>query len=185
MAKRVKHAPGEIGPECGKVPFRFPQDIAVTTDEVVTCEECQQIVAARNGRIETMTETTVGPQFHIGVSETLPEGTVIHSVRGYTLAPPSGVDIHEEMGLAVPAPTVRYLGRVWETAGCGWVAAPPRPDEEADSWFDEVGRSVRYFASQRDACLYLYGHLEGIGAARAAQALASMPWRRGRTEPPA
>lgn len=125
-----------------------------------------------------MPETTVGPQFQIGESETLPGGEIIYSVHGYATAPPATVDVHEDMGLATPEPTVRYLGRVWENAGYGWVAAPARPDKREDTWGDEVRRSIRYFASQRDACLYLYGHLDGVGSARLAQKLATMPWMR-------
>lgn len=41
MTDRVKHAPGDEGPVCGATPFRFPDDIAVTTDQVVTCPACQ------------------------------------------------------------------------------------------------------------------------------------------------
>lgn len=44
--KPVKHSPGEIGAECG-ASFRFPQEIVITTDEQVTCPECQAILAER------------------------------------------------------------------------------------------------------------------------------------------
>jgi hypothetical protein len=38
---RIKHAPGSMGPECGETSFCFPQDFAITTDEVVTCLPCR------------------------------------------------------------------------------------------------------------------------------------------------
>ncbi len=125
-----------------------------------------------------------GPQFQVGEHETLADGkTTIYSVRGYGLAPKVEEQeaFYAEMGFAAPKPTVRYLGHIWENAGYGWVAAPPRLDDREDSWHDEVTRSVRYFASPRDACMYLWGHIEGVGAVRLAEKLATMPWARGRT----
>lgn len=43
----MKHSPGQTGPECGTTPFQFPQDIAVTVDEKITCRACREILVAR------------------------------------------------------------------------------------------------------------------------------------------
>lgn len=37
---RFKHAPGDTGPLCGPVEFRFPDEVAVTTTERVSCPGC-------------------------------------------------------------------------------------------------------------------------------------------------
>lgn len=41
---RFKHEAGETGPLCGPVVFEFPAEVAVTTDERVSCPGC---IAAR------------------------------------------------------------------------------------------------------------------------------------------
>lgn len=69
-----------------------------------------------------------------------------------------------------------YVGRVWQQAPYGWVAAPLRRDGLADSWSDEVNRSIRSFHTRKDACLFLYGHFLGVGSVKLAQVMASMPF---------
>lgn len=49
-----------------------------------------------------------------------------------------------------------YIGRVWKQVwGCGWSAYPVGRNDEAGSW--DSFRRVCNFATEREACLFLYG----------------------------
>lgn len=119
----------------------------------------------------------IGPQFSVGESETLADNTRIYSVHSFAIVTPHKLadDSPEPEPERTP---LRRLGRIWETKGYGWVAAPVRLDDGKDNWGDEVNRAVRFFASERDACMFLFGHISGVGAVRLAEKMASMPWNR-------
>lgn len=57
MAK-IKHAPGDTGAECG-AEFRFPEEMAVTLDEAVTCKPCRAAVITRGECPECGAEKTL------------------------------------------------------------------------------------------------------------------------------
>lgn len=102
------------------------------------------------------------PIFQTGVSEVLADGTELLSVR---------------VSFGEHGDQLRYLGRIWENRGYGWVAAPASTGR-ADSWAAEVQRATRSFENERDACMFLYGHISGVGYVKFQQALATMPWMR-------
>jgi len=100
----------------------------------------------------------IGPTFPIGSGHTvLADGTEIHSVYANGKAP---------LDRRADEPAGIYIGRVWKQGGYGWVAAPKRYDDAADSWSDEVTRSTRHFRTRKDACLYLYGYMHAMGAVK-------------------
>lgn len=114
--------------------------------------------------------THTGPAFHPTIDTRLADGTQLHSVYVHGYAPLDG-------GGNGVRPLGRLLGRTWKTDGYGWVAAPlALPDSGPDSWSAEVQRSTRYFRTRKDACLFLYGWAMGLGALKARDAIAAMPW---------
>lgn len=116
---------------------------------------------------------TVGPSFDCNDITRLADGTVIYGVWANGKAPLNGGGGRHPSG--------RYVGRVWQTEGYGWVAAAPSMTG-GDSWSEEVGRSVRYFRTRKDACLFLYGHAYALGAIKFAEAMAAMPRAMGGTK---
>ena len=112
-----------------------------------------------------MTKAHIGPTFDTSVYTLIGDHMRIYSVWSNGKAPLNGGG-------------GRYIGRVWKTEGYGWVAAPPRFDGAADSGSCEVNRSIRLFRTRKDACLFLYGHIMGIGAVKLAATMATMPWAR-------
>lgn len=114
--------------------------------------------------------TRIGPSFDMGDVTRLADGTALYSVYVNGKAPLNG-------GGANGVPAGRYIGRVWSQEPYGWVAAPlAMAGAGADSWQAEVQRSVRHFKTRKDACLFLYGHVMGVGAVKLADTLAAMPW---------
>ena len=112
-----------------------------------------------------MTKAHSGPSFDTSVSTLVGADMCVYSVWVNGKAPLNGGG-------------GRYIGRVWNSGGYGWVAAPPRFDGIEDSWTCEVSRSIRHFRTRKDACLFLYGHIMGIGAVKFAATMATMPWAR-------
>jgi hypothetical protein len=107
---------------------------------------------------------TIGPKFYFGVTQTCDYPSMsLYSVWANGRPPLDGGD-----GV--------YIGRVWKQEGYGWVAAmPAHPDDTPDSWSAEVNRSVRHFATRKDACIFLWGFFLGTRRDAARQALATLP----------
>lgn len=122
----------------------------------------------------------VWPEFNVTIDETLADQTVIYRVaeiQRWVAWPPGRYTPDEPPKPEYQRTNYRPLGRVWETPGQGWVAAPPRLDEQPDDWHDEIGRSIRHFRTQSDACVFLYGHAYGVGSMRLAEAKGTLPWK--------
>lgn len=111
----------------------------------------------------------IGPAFDTADVTILPDGTRICGVWVNGKAPLNG-------GGNGVIPLGRNIGRVWSQGDYGWVAAPLRlNDGLADSWSDEINRSVRHFRTRKDACVFLYGVAHGIGSVKLTATLASLP----------
>jgi len=110
--------------------------------------------------------------FHMG------DYTLIGELKAYSVyangkAPLNG-------GGANGVPRGVYLGRVWRSGndGAPWVASPPCPDGERDSWAAEVDRSVRGFSTRYAACVYLWGFRHGRYDAEKRERIAKLPGSR-------
>ncbi len=119
-----------------------------------------------------MGATFKGHVFHIGDCTILADGMRVYSVYVNGKAPLNG-------GGANGVPAGTYVGRVWETKGYGWVAAPlPVHLTGSDSWAAEVDRSIRYFRTRRDACLFLHGFDAGVRRTKHRDAIVGTPLER-------
>lgn len=124
------------------------------------------------------TYRAAGPWFTMGDYTILADETRLYSVYANGYAPLSG-------GGANGRPAGQYLGRVWQQAPYGWVAAPKTSGGGSDSWSREIDRSHRHFRTRRDACMFLYGYERALGRARYEAAMAEMPAPMGGGRQPA
>jgi hypothetical protein len=108
--------------------------------------------------------SSIGPKFYFDVTRIGDDG----------IGDIYGVYVHGRPPLSGGGGT--RIGRVWRQGDYGWVASgEAHPEDGRDSWHAEVARSVRHFASRKDACVFLFGMFAGTRRDARRAALASLP----------